>query len=39
MPGGGAAPVVITGTTNASRLEAPITIKAEILCAFAAFGG
>lgn len=39
MPGGGVAPVVITGTTDTSRLEAPITVKAYLICAFAAFGG
>lgn len=39
MPGGGVAPVVITGTTDTSRLEAPITLKAYMICAFAAFGG
>ena len=39
MPGGGAAPPVITGTTDASRVEAPITVKAYFICAFAAFGG
>jgi len=39
MPGGGVAPVVITGTTDTSRLEAPITLKAYLICAFAAFGG
>lgn len=39
MPGGGVAPVVITGTTDTSRVEAPITFKAYVICAFAAFGG
>lgn len=39
MPGGGVAPAVITGTTDTSRLEAPITVKAYLICAFAAFGG
>ena len=39
MPGGGVAPVVITGTADTSRLEAPITIRAYLICAFAAFGG
>ena len=37
MGGGGVG--VITGTTDTSRLEAPITIKAYLICAFAAFGG
>ncbi|KAK3168226.1 hypothetical protein OEA41_004672 [Lepraria neglecta] len=36
MPGGG---VVITGTTDTSRIEAPVTVKAYFICAFAAFGG
>ncbi|MCJ1399381.1 hypothetical protein MMC11_002583 [Xylographa trunciseda] len=35
MPGG----VVITGTADTSRIEAPVTVKAYLLCAFAAFGG
>ncbi|KAM0799617.1 general substrate transporter [Usnea florida] len=39
MPGGGVAPIVITGTTDMSHLEAPITIRAYLICAFAAFGG
>ena len=39
MPGGGVAPVVITGTADTSRLEAPITMRAYLICAFAAFGG
>ena len=39
MPGGGVAPVVITGTADTSRLEAPITMRAYMICAFAAFGG
>ena len=39
MPGGGVAPVVITGTTDTNRLEAPITMRAYLICAFAAFGG
>ncbi|KAL9107690.1 MAG: hypothetical protein Q9187_008391, partial [Circinaria calcarea] len=34
--GGG---VVITGTTDTSRVEAPVTLKAYLMCAFAAFGG
>ena len=39
MPGGGVAPVVITGTADTSRVEAPITMRAYLICAFAAFGG
>ncbi|KAI2607612.1 general substrate transporter [Hypoxylon fragiforme] len=31
--------VVITGTTDVSRVEAPVTVKAYLICAFAAFGG
>jgi hypothetical protein len=30
---------VITGTTDTSRVEAPVTVKAYLMCAFAAFGG
>lgn len=37
MGGGGVG--VITGTTDTSRIEAPITVKAYLICAFAAFGG
>lgn len=37
MPGGGAP--VITGTTEVGRVEAPVTIRAYLICAFAAFGG
>jgi MFS family permease len=36
MPGGA---VVMTGTTDVGRIEAPVTVKAYIMCAFAAFGG
>ena len=36
MPGG--APV-ITGTQDISRVEAPVTVRAYLICAFAAFGG
>jgi len=36
MPGGA---VVITGTADTSRIEAPVTVKAYLMCAFAAFGG
>ncbi|KAI8956382.1 general substrate transporter [Xylaria longipes] len=31
--------VVVTGTADVSRVEAPVTIKAYLICAFAAFGG
>ncbi|KAH7031122.1 general substrate transporter [Microdochium trichocladiopsis] len=31
--------VVVEGTTNVDRVEAPITWKAYLICAFAAFGG
>lgn len=31
--------VVIEGTTDVSRVEAPVTVKAYLICAFAAFGG
>ncbi|KAK7749411.1 hypothetical protein SLS62_008155 [Diatrype stigma] len=31
--------VVPTGTSNSARTEAPVTVKAYIMCAFAAFGG
>jgi sugar porter (SP) family MFS transporter len=36
MPGGA---VPIHGTTDTSRIEAPVTVKAYLMCAFAAFGG
>ncbi|KAK0128825.1 hypothetical protein ONS95_000775 [Cadophora gregata] len=29
----------VVGTTDTSRIEAPVTIKAYLMCAFAAFGG
>ncbi|KAK3319337.1 putative transporter protein [Apodospora peruviana] len=35
--GGGVAPLV--GTSDLSRIEAPVTIKAYLICAFAACGG
>lgn len=35
MAGGG----VIHGTADTSRIEAPVTVKAYLMCAFAAFGG
>lgn len=37
MAGGGVEPVI--GTADVSRIEAPITVKAYLICAFAAFGG
>ena len=36
MPGGG---VVLAATTDVNRIEAPVTFKAYLMCAFAAFGG
>ncbi|KAH8790599.1 general substrate transporter [Hyaloscypha finlandica] len=36
MGGGG---VAIHGTTDVGRIEAPVTLKAYLVCAFAAFGG
>ncbi len=30
---------MITGTADTSRIEAPVTVKAYLMCAFAAFGG
>ncbi|KAJ6568701.1 general substrate transporter [Mycena capillaripes] len=35
MPGG----AVVLGTTDTSRIEAPVTMKTYFMCAFAAFGG
>lgn len=29
----------ISGTADLSRVEAPVTLKGYLLCAFAAFGG
>jgi MFS family permease len=37
MPAGGVVP--ITGTNDVSRIEAPVTIRAYLIVAFAAFGG
>lgn len=37
MPGGGVVPV--TGTADVSRVEAPVTLRAYLIVAFAAFGG
>jgi hypothetical protein len=31
--------VVVEGTTDVARTEAPVTFKAYLICAFAAFGG
>jgi hypothetical protein len=39
MPGGGVGSIEMTGTTDVSRIEAPVTVKAYLMCAFAAFGG
>lgn len=36
---GGGGDIVITGTTDTSRVEAPVTVRAYLICAFAAFGG
>jgi hypothetical protein len=36
MPGGAVATV---GTVDARRIEAPVTFKTYLMCAFAAFGG
>ncbi|KIK69296.1 hypothetical protein GYMLUDRAFT_35369 [Collybiopsis luxurians FD-317 M1] len=36
MPGGG---VTLHATTDVNRVEAPVTVKAYLMCAFAAFGG
>jgi hypothetical protein len=35
----GVAVFPISGTADLSRVEAPVTLKAYLLCAFAAFGG
>jgi MFS family permease len=37
MPGGGVVPV--SGTADVSRIEAPVTVRAYLIIAFAAFGG
>ncbi|KAF2851187.1 high affinity glucose transporter RGT2 [Plenodomus tracheiphilus IPT5] len=37
MPGGAVIP--ITGTADVSRVEAPVTVRAYLIVAFAAFGG
>ena len=31
--------VVVEGTADVGRIEAPVTWKAYLICAFAAFGG
>lgn len=30
---------IVTGTADVGRVEAPVTFKAYMICAFAAFGG
>lgn len=35
MPGG----TVLAATADTARVEAPVTFKAYMMCAFAAFGG
>lgn len=37
MPGGGV--VAVSGTTDVNRVEAPVTVRAYLIVAFAAFGG
>jgi sugar porter (SP) family MFS transporter len=37
MPGGGLG--ITTATADVSRVEAPVTLKAYLICTFAAFGG
>lgn len=36
---GGAIPAAVHGTSDINRVEAPVTMKAYLICAFAAFGG
>lgn len=36
MPGGG---VSLAATADVDRVEAPVTLKTYMMCAFAAFGG
>lgn len=36
---GAGADLVITGTSDLARVEAPVTVRAYLICAFAAFGG
>lgn len=31
--------IAIQGTADTERIEAPVTIRAYLICAFAAFGG
>ena len=31
--------MIITGTADTERVEAPVTVRAYLICAFAAFGG
>lgn len=37
MAGGGI--TTLRGATSVDRVEAPVTLKAYLMCAFAAFGG
>lgn len=37
--GQGEEDVAIQGTSETSRIEAPVTVRAYLICAFAAFGG
>lgn len=39
MPGGATVPVVAHATDDIEQIEAPVTFKAYLMCAFAAFGG
>ncbi|OCK76241.1 monosaccharide transporter [Lepidopterella palustris CBS 459.81] len=39
MPGEGERKISLVGATNVDRVEAPVTLKAYLMCAFAAFGG
>ena len=36
MPGGG---ISLAATADVERVEAPVTLKTYLMCAFAAFGG
>lgn len=31
--------LAVQGTSDTSRIEAPVTVRAYLICAFAAFGG
>lgn len=37
--GRGAEDIAIQGTADTERIEAPVTVRAYLICAFAAFGG